>query len=189
MDGQVIKAMAKWPSVPNLFGWLELDRRGRWLLRGETIERRQMTEFINRNYQVDEQGRWFFQNGPQRVFVTLEYMPLVLRVQSDALFTQTGQAVIRPSAAYLDEKGAVLLTCEHGPALLADADIPWVLDHIVVGGIGKKLCDVDVEEALALPSGSKTTMSILVCKQKVPVIRLDAARVSEVLGFQQEPTP
>ena len=28
MDEIVIRAMQKWPNVPNVFGWLKLDRRG-----------------------------------------------------------------------------------------------------------------------------------------------------------------
>ena len=39
-----------------------------------------VTAFIGRNYERDERGCWFFQNGPQRVFVQLDYTPLVLRV-------------------------------------------------------------------------------------------------------------
>lgn len=189
MDTQVLKAIAKWPNVPALFGWLKLDRRGRWLLQGESIARPQITEFIARNYYADEEGRWFFQNGPQRVFVSLDYMPLVLRVKGDGLVTHTGQAVTSPKAAYLDEHGAVLLTCEHGPALLDDTDLFWVLEHIVVTGSDQKLGDLDVEKALAQPSGSATTMALQLCHQNLPLARLDADRVPEVLGFQQEPTP
>ncbi|HMN64893.1 MAG TPA: DUF2946 family protein, partial [Burkholderiaceae bacterium] len=32
MDEQVLHAMARWPDVPAVWGWLRLDRRGRWLL-------------------------------------------------------------------------------------------------------------------------------------------------------------
>jgi len=80
MDPIVIQAMAKWPSVPNVFGWLSLDRRGAWLIKGDRIANTGVTEFIGRNYAEDDQGRWFFQNGPQRVFVKLECTPLVVRV-------------------------------------------------------------------------------------------------------------
>ena len=69
VDAVVLRAMAKWPNVPAVFGWLSLDRRGRWLLRGEPIGNAAARQFISRNYQSDPHGRWFFQNGPQRVFV------------------------------------------------------------------------------------------------------------------------
>ena len=72
MDASVIKAMARWPDVPAVYGWLSLDRRGRWCLRGEAVTHRGAVQFINRNYDHTSDGRWYFQNGPQRVFVDLE---------------------------------------------------------------------------------------------------------------------
>ena len=80
MDDIVLRGMAKWPNVPAVYGWLSLDRRGQWLLQGERISNPTVTAFIGRNYERDERGCWFFQNGPQRVFVQLDYAPLVLRV-------------------------------------------------------------------------------------------------------------
>ena len=37
MDEDVLRAMTRWPDVPAVYGWLSLDRRGRWLIRGETL--------------------------------------------------------------------------------------------------------------------------------------------------------
>ena len=95
MDEIVVRAMQKWPNVPNVFGWLKLDRRGHWLVKSRTggdartvferISNAAVVEFIGRNYQADDKGRWFFQNGPQRVFVTLEYTPLVYRLRADGV--------------------------------------------------------------------------------------------------------
>jgi hypothetical protein len=63
MDPIVIQAMAKWPAVPNVYGWLRLDRRGGWLIKGDRIANAGVTAFIGRNYAADERGRWFFQNA------------------------------------------------------------------------------------------------------------------------------
>ena len=71
--------MAKWPNVPAVYGWLTLDRRGQWLIRGERVTSPVIAEYIGRNYARDSDGNWFFQNGPQRVFVDLEYTPYVFR--------------------------------------------------------------------------------------------------------------
>ena len=38
MDEMVARSLAKWPNVPAVFGWLELDRRGNWRIKGEKIE-------------------------------------------------------------------------------------------------------------------------------------------------------
>jgi len=95
MDEIVLRALLKWPNVPSVYGWLRLDRRGRWSIRMpsvptapgaadaaprfERIVNPAMIEFIGRNYTRDAEGRYFFQNGPQRVFVTLEYTPWIYR--------------------------------------------------------------------------------------------------------------
>src|SRR4051812_48078794 len=93
--------MQKWPDVPRVYGWLSLDRRGQWCIKSaaagrfERIGNRAVTEFIGRNYDRDEAGRWFFQNGPQRVFVTLQYTPWIYRL-SDAgtgWVSHTGRAI------------------------------------------------------------------------------------------------
>ena len=71
MDDLVMRSMAKWPDAPDVYGWLSLDRRGNFLIQKEKIGNRALREFISRNYQADARGCWYFQNGPQRVFVSL----------------------------------------------------------------------------------------------------------------------
>lgn len=116
------RSTAKWPDVPAVYGWLELDRRGGWRIKGERIGHSGLRDFIARNYQPDERGRWYFQNGPQRVFVALAYTPLVVHHDGERLIDQCGRCVVA-SAAYLDDEGSVLI--EGGPAiaLLDDRDL------------------------------------------------------------------
>jgi hypothetical protein len=101
MDEIVKQAMIKWPNVPDCFGWLGLDARGNWYMRddkaqaagpfaggqsdakGSRLQHEKLIAFIERNYAGDEQGRWYFQNGPQRVYVELEVTPWVWRLQPD----------------------------------------------------------------------------------------------------------
>ena len=98
MDAIVEAALKKWPNVPHCYGWLALDARGDWYMRddriqragpfprvkGSRIEHDKLREFIARNYAADESGAWFFQNGPQRVYVELEAAPWVWRLQPGA---------------------------------------------------------------------------------------------------------
>jgi len=56
MDEIVARSMAKWPDVPDVYGWLSLDRRGNWLLKNEKIGNGALREFIGRNYQPDARG-------------------------------------------------------------------------------------------------------------------------------------
>jgi hypothetical protein len=122
MDDIVLRSMAKWPDVPDVYGWLSLDRRGNFLLRNEKIGNRALREFISRNYQADARGCWYFQNGPQRVFVTLAYTPLVVRFEGEALLDHCGRP-FRPAQAYLDDEGSVLMLGPAGAGLLDDRDL------------------------------------------------------------------
>ena len=49
--------------------------------KGSLLEHDKLIDFIQRNYEHDERGQWFFQNGPQRVYVELEAAPWVWRVR------------------------------------------------------------------------------------------------------------
>src|SRR5436190_7873738 len=114
MDEIVRKAMARWPNVPAVYGWLTLDGRGRWLIKGDPIANPVVNEFINRNYLRDVEGRWYFQNGPQQVFVELDTAPYILRAwrTADGILrgeTHTGLAVREPWRAWLDNAGGVLI--------------------------------------------------------------------------------
>ena len=84
-------AIAKWPNVPACYEWLSLDRRGDWRLQGERVTHRGLIDFLNKQYASDESGRWFVQNGPQRVFVALACTPWVFRKQEHRFIAHTGE--------------------------------------------------------------------------------------------------
>src|SRR5262245_51484580 len=136
MDDIVVRGMAKWPNVPAVYGWLALDRRGNWLIKGDRVANPLVTEFIGRNYARDERGCWYFQNGPQRVFVDLHYAPLVLRIVSPenaplAIETHTGKPVAGVTGAWLDEDGTLLLATEHGAGTVHDRDLERLLPAFI----------------------------------------------------------
>src|SRR3990172_7543070 len=131
MDEIVIRAMAKWPNVPVVYGWLALDRRGQWSIKGaapagaaaqfEPVTNAKLIEFIGRNYAHDEEGRWYFQNAPQRVYVTLAYTPLVYRIARAhplSFETHVGAPFANLQAVWMEEAGNLLLVTEHGPSLI-----------------------------------------------------------------------
>ena len=128
MDDAVLRSLAKWPNLPDVYGWLSLDRRGNWLLRNERIGNLALREFIARNYQPDARGCWYFQNGPQRVFVALAYAPLVLHYEGAALFDHCGR-LFRCERAFLDEEGSVLMQGNSGFGLLDDRDLAAYADR------------------------------------------------------------
>jgi hypothetical protein len=188
MDDWVMRALERWPDVPALFGWLRLDRRGRWLVRDEHITHPRIVDVIGRNYACDEQGRWFFQNGPQRGYMALDYAPFVLQsTPHGALVTHTGVTVERPSLACIDEEGALTLQTEHGPGEIASADLSWALERMTESG--RAIDDDRLAAALALQSGSMTSLTLEGPRGPVPVERIDAADLPARLGFVREPKP
>ena len=137
MDDIVKRAMLKWPDVPDVYGWLRLDRRGDWQVRTasgqfDRMRNPSIVEFINRNYLSDERGRWFFQNGPQRVFVSLDYAPYVYRLDDrhTGWLAHTGASAGVPTDLLLDEDDSMLLVTALGPGLMLDRDLGFMLEHL-----------------------------------------------------------
>ena len=140
MDDIVKQAMAKWPHVPDCYGWLGLDARGQWFMRddgaqaagaftsgsagakGSRLQHEKLIDFIQRNYAADANGQWFFQNGPQRVFVELEATPWIWRVaDGGATVAHTGTPV-QVQQALLDEQGWLYLITDLGVGLVHTQD-------------------------------------------------------------------
>lgn len=147
MDEIVKAAMAKWPGVPHCYGWLGLDRRGRWYMRddrtqaagpfplskGSLLTHEKLIAFIERNYLADDHGQWFFQNGPQRVYVELEATPWIARIMPDGqVCTHTGRA-LSVDGVLQDETGRVYLTSGSAVALLDGTDMLAAAEQIESG--------------------------------------------------------
>lgn len=147
MDDIVKAAMAKWPNVPDCFGWLGLDARGNWYMRddrvqaagpfpaskGSRLQHEKLIDFIQRNYAADAQGRWFFQNGPQRVFVDLEDTPWIWRLQPDGRVLTHTSTEVQTQDSLLDESGRLYLVTNLGVGLVHSADMALAADWIEVG--------------------------------------------------------
>ena len=193
MDDLVLRGMAKWPDVPAVYGWLALDRRGNWLLKGEAITNTAVTSYIARNYERDGAGRWFFQNGPQRVFVELHYTPFVYRITSSdrpiTLETHTGAPATALSGAWIDEQGAMLLETEHGVGLVDDRDLDTMLTALIDmnGGV----IDEDaLETAMSLfQSGDEAPLWLKLGDSNVKVRAIKSSEVPDRFGFDSRPAP
>jgi Protein of unknown function (DUF2946) len=152
MDTLVLAAMRKWPDVPDCYGWLGLDARGNWWMRddavqasghfaqakGERIAHRALLEFITRNYAADARGCWYFQNGPQRVFVELEAAPWVWRLHASAeaapaVCSHTGIPT-SAQATYLDAHDRLYLATPLGLGLVHTMDMHLAADAVEAGG-------------------------------------------------------
>ncbi|MBI2725500.1 MAG: DUF2946 family protein [Polaromonas sp.] len=157
MDDIVKAALAKWPNVPDCYGWLGLDARGNWYMRDERAQAagafgavlddraRQMVskgsllrhdkliDFIQRNYESDAQGQWFFQNGPQRVYVELEATPYIWRVAADFSVTAHTGLGARPQRCVLDDAGRLYLETDIGFGLVHTQDMGVAAEAVEQG--------------------------------------------------------
>ena len=152
MDAIVEAALKKWPNVPHCYAWLALDARGDWYMRDDRVQaagpsrrsraaastHEKLREFIARNYERDAaSGAWFFQNGPQRVYVELEAAPWVWRVgaarwRRAGLESHTGRAA-RYQAALLDEAGRLFLASDIGLGIVHTLDMEAASDAVESG--------------------------------------------------------
>lgn len=147
MDDIVKAAMAKWPNVPNCFGWLGLDARGNWYMRddrvqaagpfpaskGSLLKHEKLIDFIQRNYAPDDEGQWYFQNGPQRVYVELEATPWVWRLQPDGRVVSHTGVPAQVQDSLLDESGRLYLVTDLGLGLVHTADMALAAEAVEAG--------------------------------------------------------
>ncbi|WEF31435.1 DUF2946 family protein [Pseudoduganella chitinolytica] len=194
MDDIVKQAMAKWPNVPHCYGWLALDARGNWRMRDERAQQQDLpgdkltnaalVGFINRNYQRDERGCWFFQNGPQRVFLNLEATPFVARTDpAQGLVLHTGAALPAPEAAYLTEAGELILQAGDVVAQLDDRDFAQALEWFERDG--QPLADDALLGWIEQPQGKLT---VRIGGAAIEVQRIARDDVPARLGFVKLPS-
>lgn len=176
MDDIVKQAMAKWPNVPDCYGWLGLDTRGNWFMRderaqacgpfaggtpgskGAELRHGKLLDFIARNYAPDARGCWYFQNGPQRVFVELLATPLVWRLQPDGSVQDHTGRTVQVSGCWLDEQGWLYLEADLGLGLVHSQDMAlaaqaleqdrWPLQDVLRGDLQTRFGFVRSPEAL-----------------------------------------
>ncbi len=147
MDDIVKQALAKWPNVPHCYGWLGLDARGQWYMRddptqaagpfpqskGSLLRHDKLIDFIQRNYEPDAQGQWFFQNGPQRVYVELEAAPLVWRLTDDFSFQAHTGLAGELQRVLLDAEGRLYVEASAGLGIVHSQDMGLAADALEQG--------------------------------------------------------
>lgn len=193
MDEIVKQALAKWPNVPHCYGWLALDARGVWRMRdahaqqaglpGDKIAHAALLGFINRNYDHDERGCWFFQNGPQRVYLNLEATPFIARSDPQhGYVVQTGAPLDAVDGVYLCDNGVLILTQGEIVAQVDDRDLATALEALRLDGA--PLADEALLAWLAQPSGA---LVLQLDGKTLPVQPLAYHAVAPHFGFQRLP--
>ena len=193
MDDIVKQAMAKWPNVPHCYGWLALDARGNWRMRdeaaqaanapGDKLNNAALVGFINRNYAHDEQGRWYFQNGPQRVYVNLESTPFIARTDPvQGLVLQTGSPLPAIERLYLTENGEAIVQAGEVLAQVDDRDVAQLFEGLELDGQ-----PAGDDALLAWLGGGAGTLALRYRGTVVPAERIARAELPGRFGFVGTP--
>ncbi len=194
MDEMVRQAMARWPNVPHCYGWLALDARGAFRMRdeaaqashaaGDVIRHPTLLSFIYRNYLPDERGCWYFQNGPQRVYVELETTPYIARTDPvHGFVTHDGEPLNNLEQAWMTEEGRLVLRAGEKLAMVDDRDLGACLSLLRMdGGLVE---DMVLMDWLADPEG---TLQLASGGQLMPVQPLKSSALQQ-LGFVPHPSP
>lgn len=196
MDEIVKQALAKWPNVPHCYGWLALDARGGWRMRDEQAQARHLPgdrianptllAFINRNYTHDEQGRWYFQNGPQRVYVNLEATPYIARTDPSLGFMlHTGEPLPTIDEAWLTDTGQLLFKSGDVIAMLDDRDMSQCLGALSVQG--NAISDEQLLEWVEQESDALLTYDL--AGKSLPVQHISRDAIAARFDFVPAPQP
>ena len=193
MDKQVQLAMVKWPNVPDCYGWLGLDARGCWRMRdqqvqdqgatGSKISNAALRGFINRNYLSDGQGRYFFQNGPQRVYVELQATPFIAHFDPVTRWTlHTGTVLTTVDNVWMTDEGILIFQSGAYLAQLDDRDMASALSHIY---FNEQLASD--EKILAWLTHPDESLTFLIDGHYVPVKLASLVELAASIPFVSSP--
>jgi hypothetical protein len=193
MDEIVRQAMAKWPNVPHCRGWLALDARGAFRMRdeaaqaanaaGDVIRHPALLSFIYRNYSHDEHGAWYFQNGPQRVYVELAATPYIARTAPMGGFvTHDGEPLPPVDAAWITDEGRLVLEAGGKIAMVDDRDLAECVGMLRMDGT-----PVDDEVLMIWLERMQGELQLDTGTRQVPVRPLQSGELSARLGFIAHP--
>jgi hypothetical protein len=195
MDDIVKQAMAKWPNVPHCYGWLALDARGHWRMRderaqalglpGDKINHPALLGFINRNYLSDDRGRWYFQNGPQRVYVDLDVTPYIAHTDpAQGFVLHTGEPMAIVDDVWMTETGQIILQGVGKVAAVDDRDLSQCIAALHLDGQA-----VGDDELMAWMNDSegRGQMMLRQPSRDIPVQRIAGDAVATRFGFMRRP--
>jgi hypothetical protein len=195
MDDIVKQAMTKWPNVPHCYGWLALDARGGWRMRdeaaqqanapGDKLNNAALLGFINRNYGHDDAGRWYFQNGPQRVYVNLEATPYIARTDpAQGLVLQTGAALSSIERLFLTGAGVPVVQAGDIVAQIDDRDVAQLFEALELDGQ-----PAGDDALMRWLGGGAGNLTLRWQGQTVPVERIGGEDLAQRFGFVRLPAP
>ena len=168
MDEIVKQAMAKWPNVPSVFGWLGLDRRGKWRIKGERIANpaspissAAITSTTRKAAGFSRTGRsaCSSRSNTRRSSSASTGTPIpraALRIEA-----HTGRAVHRIDGAWIDDAGIVLLATDAGVGMIDDRDLERLLPCFTDAARRSSSTEEAIAACDRTPAGRRRRRSVL----------------------------
>jgi hypothetical protein len=201
MDEIVKAAMAKWPNVPHCYGWLLLDARGTWRMRderaqalhlkGDPIRNTTLNQFINRNYACDENGNWYFQNGPQKVYIDLETTPYIAHfLPEQGWILHTKKPLTDINNIYINQEGNIFFQNETLLAQVDDRDLNYAIGFIEKNGATineEDLFDLMSAEENDIATKDEWTFNLGNQQRPISIQKAELSKLMKQRNYQQEP--
>lgn len=157
-------------------------------MKGTPVTHPLLIDFINRHYRGDAAGRYYFQNGPQKVFVDLEGAPYILSFDAaqEQLRAHTGQGVAQVDAVSLLDDGGVALLSDLGPAEFDDRELIH-LERFLRVPRGRD--PVEALEILATQPGTDAGVRFAFSGREVALGYCTRFELGARFGFVSDPSP
>jgi hypothetical protein len=194
MDERVKQAMAKWPNVPHCYGWLALDAQGKFRMRdeaaqaahllGDVIRHASLLNFIYQNYESDTRGAWYFQNGPQRVYVELETTPFIVHTDPEQGFVLHDRTPVHEiDQIFMTNDGRLIVQANQKTAMLDNRDLAHCVPLLRMEGLS--VADDDMLNWLSEP---KQLLQIELRDELKTVEWIDSHHLQSRFGFIAHPS-
>ena len=168
------------------YGWLSLNRRGTWLIRGAPVTHPAVRDYLAAHFRADAHGCWHVRNGPQLAYVALETAPLIVWLEADGHWhSHLGRPTGAPTAALLDEHGGLWLDTPAGPAWADEGAFERIAAALVDAGGDA----ATAEQIEALGAGRGAPVWLECGGARVPVAACPRAQVPGRLRFVPVPRP
>ena len=149
---------------------------------------------MNRNYAAQPNGAWYFQNGPQRVYVRIDAAPLIIRVDpaTHTLTTHNGLLIRTVTQWYYDETGQLYAKTDCGPGRIDDRDL-LILSEVLQSDEGRSLFEA-LEASPPVPGDQIKTLldphhRFMSLSTPAALVELASSDLPHTLQFIQNPGP
>ncbi len=151
---------------------------------GDIIRHESLLAFIYRNYDCDPRGAWYFQNGPQRVYVELESTPFIARTDPELGFVLHDRTPVRDiDFVFMTDTGQLIIQSRQKIAMLDPNDLAHCLTTLYMDD--HAIADDELLKWLSTPNQS---LQMKLGQQFIRVEWVDSNQLENRFSFIAHPS-